>query len=857
MSDQKWIVLKFGGTSVSTRTNWQNIKDIAKNKLKENDKVILVCSALSGISNELEGMLKNINTISDDKIEAIIKRHLALAKEMEIKDFKPNEFEILKRLLKGIELTGEASPKISAQVMACGELMSTQLGSLFLKQNKLNASFVDIRKYLKAKPSSDNQWRKYCSCEVDFSYDKEFKESLSSISAEILITQGFIASDENCNTVLLGRGGSDTSATIIASKINAEKCEIWTDVPGLFTANPHAVPEARLLMSLEYKEAQEIASTGAKVLHPKCLYPVMKNDIPLQICWTDRPDFKGTLISSNTLDQGASVKSISLKRGITLVSMDTIGMWHQVGFLANIFSIFKDLDLSIDLVSTSEANLTVSLDHTANAINPEILEELILRLSNICSTKIISSCSAISLVGRNIRSILHKISSALKVFEEQKIYLVSQAASDLNITFVLDDEKADKLVVGLHELLFKHAKTRLSLGPTWTELFADSEITLDQKPFKWWQKRKDDLLKVAQEIPCAYVYNKELIEKRATQLKSLTSISKTFYSIKANSNPEILKILESLGLGFECVSLNEVKLIKNLFSGIENKRILFTPNFASKYEFENALKENVLINLDSTYPLKSWSNIFKNKDIFLRIDPGLGKGHHSFVKTAGLESKFGISPNELPQVLELCKNLNCKIIGLHAHAGSGIFDSSHWLDMLEFLYEISKSFDHVKIINVGGGLGVPERPDQENLNLKKLDKLLNDFKKDNPDIEIWMEPGRFLVAEAGVLISKVNQIKTKGDITYIGTSAGMNSFIRPMLYGSWHEIVNLSKLDKPLKMLANIVGPICESGDTLGFDRCLPETCEDDVLLIANTGAYGYSMSSNYNQRKPAEELLI
>ena len=185
------------------------------------------------------------------------------------------------------------------------------------------------------------------------------------------MTQGFIASDAAGDTVLLGRGGSDTSAAYLAAKLAAQRLEIWTDVPGMFSANPRATPQARLLRSLHYDEAQEIASSGAKVLHPRCILPAKSQQIPIAVYATQCPQIEGTHISAEGGDGAAQVKAVCIKKGITLVSLDSPGMWHEVGFLADAFQVFKRHGLSVDLVSTSETNVTVSLDPAANSLDPQ------------------------------------------------------------------------------------------------------------------------------------------------------------------------------------------------------------------------------------------------------------------------------------------------------------------------------------------------------------------------------------------------------------------------------------------------------------------------------------------------------
>ena len=296
-------------------------------------------------------------------------------------------------------------------------------------------------------------------------------QQLWSAARTVWITQGFIASDEHGDTVLLGRGGSDTSGSYFAAKLQARRLEIWTDVPGMFSANPRTVPTARLLRALEYDEAQEIASSGAKVLHPRCIMPVKQYGIPLYVYATQTPTLEGTVITTHGGNIAAQVKAVTIKKNITLLQMETVGMWHSVGFLADAFAVFKSHGLSIDLVSTSETSVTVSLDPAANTLDKPTLDVLMADLGRLCRVQVIGPCAAVSLVGRNIRAILHRLGDALELFEEQKIYLVTQAANDLNITFVIDEDQGDRLVSRLHEIAIRKMTADRVLGPTWEELY--------------------------------------------------------------------------------------------------------------------------------------------------------------------------------------------------------------------------------------------------------------------------------------------------------------------------------------------------------------------------------------------------
>ena len=249
--------------------------------------------------------------------------------------------------------------------------------------------------------------------------------------------------------------------------------------------------------------------------------------------------------------------------------------------------------------------------------------------------------------------------------------------------------------------------------------------------------------------------------------------------------------------------------------------------------------------------------IFDNQKLFIRLDPGQGYGHHEHVKTAGAQSKFGIPKFEIDELSRLVRDANATVIGIHAHSGSGILDPAAWRLVANELVEVAQRFPDAKVLDLGGGLGVPEKSGDPAFDLEALDGLLSSFKSDHPGYELWLEPGRYLVAGAGILLTRVTQTKGKGNKRYVGVGAGMNSMIRPALYGAYHEIVNLSRIDEPATLSATVVGPICETGDKLGSDRMLPECQEDDVMLVANAGAYGYVMGSRYNLRDIAPEIVL
>jgi diaminopimelate decarboxylase/aspartate kinase len=854
-----WIVLKFGGTSVSTLANWTNIALVAAERCAAGGRVLIVHSAVSGITDRLERLLEAATTASHEvEIKAIEERHRHLAAELGVAVGEEVErhFAELRELAAGIALVGEVSDRTRARVLAAGELIATRIGAQFLKARGLDVAWTDARTLLRAEERhSASAKASVLSAVCGFAPDEALAAQLAALPP-VLITQGFIASDDDGNTVLLGRGGSDTSAAYLAAKLRADRLEIWTDVPGMFSANPRATPTARLLRALHYDEAQEIATSGAKVLHPRCILPVRQQRIPLHVYATQAPHLPGTVLSAEGGEGGAQVKAVCTKKGITLISMDSPGMWHQVGFLADAFQVFKQHGLSVDLVSTSETTVTVSLDPAANTLENAQVSELVADLSRLCRVQVIGPCASVSLVGRNIRGILHQLGGAFEFFEEQKIHLVSQAANDLNFTFVVDEDQGDRLVEQLHELLIRPVPGDRVLGPTWQQLFSAAPQGV-RRPAPWWHTRRAELLDAFAGREAAFVYDLASVRAAARDLRSLKSIDRVHYSMKANPHREILKALRDEGIEFECVSRAEAELILATCPELEPQRILYTPNFAPREEYAWALSRGVRVTVDNSYVLEAWPGLFAGHEIFVRLDTGVGRGHHSHVRTAGTRSKFGVPLAELGALARAARAAGARITGLQAHVGSGIFDVTSWEHTARLLVAAAAPLADVRVIDVGGGLGVPERAEQPGVDLGRLDALLGQARVEHPGLEFWLEPGRYLVAAAGVLLARVTQLKGKGGVRFVGVATGMNSLIRPALYGAYHEIANLTRADDPATELVNIVGPICESADVLGHDRLLPPTQEGDVLLIANAGAYGHVMSSHYNLRAPAPELIL
>ena len=297
IAESPWVVMKFGGSSVSTAENWNTIAELLRCRLAAGLQPLVVHSALAGVSNALEEVLTSaISGDPSDALDRIRTQHYELADALGLDGpvMLDETLHELDQLVAGVRLVREVSVRVRVRIMALGELMATRLGAAYLDSQSLPVSWVDARDLLTSRSRVNRQTASaYLAATCDFTPDPELQASLSA-EKRIVLTQGFIARNKDGETVLLGRGGSDTSASYFAAKLKARRLEIWTDVPGMFTADPRVVPSARLLVALHYDEAQELASAGSAVLHPRCIAPVRESGIPIFIRSTSSPEIAGT-----------------------------------------------------------------------------------------------------------------------------------------------------------------------------------------------------------------------------------------------------------------------------------------------------------------------------------------------------------------------------------------------------------------------------------------------------------------------------------------------------------------------------------------------------------------------------------
>ncbi len=372
----------------------------------------------------------------------------------------------------------------------------------------------------------------------------------------------------------------------------------------------------------------------------------------------------------------------------------------------------------------------------------------------------------------------------------------------------------------------------------------------------------ETLSHIAQEYGTpVYVYHAERIKEQFNRLQAAftNTDTKFFYACKALTNLNVLHYIKEIGCNIDCSSVNEVRLAVK--AGFEPHNILYTSNNIAFSEIEAAVALGVHVNIDSISNLEKFGKKFGHSyPVGLRLRPNIMAGGNLKISTGHTNSKFGIPLEQIDKVLEVVKQNNLFVRNLHIHTGSEIKDVEVFAKGIEVLFKVAQDFPDLESVDLGGGFKVPYKPGEEGTDIEKLGKkVAEEFewfeKKYGRHLQVWFEPGKFLVSEAGYLVTTVNVMKESGTIAFAGVDSGLNHLIRPMFYGSYHAIENISNSHGPIKNYT-VVGNICET-DTFAEDRPLNEVRENDLLVFYNTGAYGFEMASNYNSRfKPAEVLV-
>lgn len=846
------LVCKFGGTSVRDSEAQHRLAAIVRDRLPQAP--LVVVSALAGVSDALLRILdlaaKGDEAGSRACLAEIERRHLEMAAGAACREEVEAILATLESHRRGMVLLEDAPAWARARFVASGELLSSRLTVASLEAAGIEARWFDAREVVRTEGSDPEK-----DPPLPEAIARRVQERLAPLlrPGAAVVTQGFIGAEAGGRTTLLGRGGSDYSASLLGAALGAARIEIWTDVDGVLTANPRLVPEARRVRVLSFDEASELAYFGAKVLHPSTLLPAMEASIPVWVGNAMRPAGDGTTIvaaGAEAADDRVAVKAIADKRGIVLVHVASTRMLMAHGFLARIFAAFERHRTVVDLVATSEVSVSLTVDDDRR------LGSIVAELESFARVRVERGMAVICLVGAGIA---RRASAAAEVFRAiggAELRLVSQGASAINLSLVVSDEDLEPVVRRLHETFFSGSLPAEIFG----EAFRDAAVP---RPVPHGETIEPARLRDAAErhgTPL-YVYDLDLVRRRAERVRrALAPLSpRLFYACKANAHPAILAALVAEGWGIEAASPGEAA--RALEAGAPAGSIVLSSNNAPTEGLRQSLRRGCVLTLGALSDLSRLGPEASGAEILLRVNPRVGEGHHRHVVTGGTHSKFGILPDDLPAALGAAAKAGLEVIGLHAHIGSGIVDPEPLAASLDRLLELVPSCPDVRVVDLGGGFGIPYRDGERELDLDAYAAIVRERldlfgRRTGRTIEPWFEPGRFVVAPAGALVARVTCRKESGGLVFVGLDTGMNHLLRPALYGAYHRIVNLTSPDAPVEWV-EVVGNVCESSDVFASARPLPRAEEGDLLAILDAGAYGFSMASAYNLWPMPKELVL
>ena len=464
----KWIVLKFGGTSVAGRSQWEVIAGLAQARRSQGFRVLLVCSAAAGVTNRLTALADQPQ--SSRLLDELLEIHLELSRDLDVdeSDWLPKAVELLDQRLAG--LAADAGPQARAALLSVGEWLSTQIALRFL-ETRMEVSWVDARDALEVVSDPElSPARQWLSAGCSAGRDPELEQRWSELKP-VVITQGFIGRTRDGGTALLGRGGSDTSAALLAGRLGAERLEIWTDVPGLFSADPRRIPQARLLTGVNYEEALEMAASGARVVHPRSIRAAGATGTPLVIRDLSRREAGGTRISTGQF-AARGIKTITCQEHMAVMLLQNLDARQQVGFLPGVFDVIRRCRVSIDLVATSETTTTVALNRESNHLGDRELHSLAEDLKSLCRVELFNDCVCVNLVGHGASTALCRLQNVMRHFEEHPLLMLSQSANDLCLSLLVRAGDEEPLLHGAHRALIPGPDEPADgvFGPIWEDI---------------------------------------------------------------------------------------------------------------------------------------------------------------------------------------------------------------------------------------------------------------------------------------------------------------------------------------------------------------------------------------------------
>jgi aspartate kinase len=802
-------VYKFGGTSVGTAERLKNLKSI----IPTNEPVLVVLSAMSGVTNAL---VETINLATEGKVKEAAEKlksleiyHLATCEELfSLGEFKKKATEVVNSVFEeAFSRIENPTSTTEKEILAIGEILSTNLFQIYLEEVEIKSVLLPALDFMKIDQEGEPDYQHI---------ESNITKLISSYpDTNLFVTQGYICRNHKGAIDNLKRGGSDYTAAIIGNAINASEVQIWTDIDGFHNNDPRFVSGTIPVRELSFDEAAELAYFGAKILHPSTIHPCRQKNIPVLLKNTLNPSDIGTAIT--TIQSQGEITAIAAKDGITAIRIKSLRMLMAHGFLKRVFEVFDDFKTPVDLITTSEVAVTVTIDDTNN------LEKITDALKKFSSVEIVSDQTILCVVGDFVAEkpgVAYRVLSALR---EIPIGQISYGGSSHNITLLVD------------------SKNKVSALQALQGVLTIRSITDTEKA----------------ETP-AYRYDLNLLNKTVRLAKG--EAEKHGYSlhfaVKANSNPRILETIAQHGIGADCVSGNEVKAA--IEAGFHPQTVVFAGVGKTIEEIEVAIRNQIkCIHIESLEELIVVNNAATQRNtvmpVALRLNPGLDAGTHKHITTGTSANKFGFGGTELAEALKTIHSLSgIKLIGFHFHIGSQITNLEKFAQLASYASKVYEENRHLQLsyINLGGGLGV----DYENPELNPVPDFASYFETfaqnlNLPDnIEVHFEPGRSMVAQCGELITRVLYVKEGQERFFAVVDAGMNNLIRPALYQATHNIYCLNPNSEEM-VEYDVVGPICESTDTFANQTLLPRLKSGDLLAIRSAGAYGESMSSRYNLR--------
>jgi aspartate kinase len=445
------VVAKFGGTSVADYDAMNRSADVV---LADSGARLVVLSASAGVTNLLVALAEGLEaTERFVKLDALRKIQFDILERLQ----NPNVIrEEVERLLENITTLAEAaslatSTALTDELVSHGELMSTLLFVEILRERNIAAQWFDVRKVMR---TSDRFGR----AEPDIAALAELTGQLLTPRLEegLVITQGFIGSEAKGRTTTLGRGGSDYTAALLGEALHATRVDIWTDVPGIYTTDPRVVPAAHRIDEIAFEEAAELATFGAKVLHPATLLPAVRSDIPVFVGSSKDPKAGGTLVCNKTANPPL-FRALALRRKQTLLTLHSLNMLHSRGFLAEVFGILARHNISVDLITTSEVSIALTLDTTGSTASSETLltQSLLIELSALCRVEVEENLALIALIGNDLSKACGVGKEVFGVLDPFNIRMICYGASSHNLCFLVPGGEAEQVVQKLHHNLFE------------------------------------------------------------------------------------------------------------------------------------------------------------------------------------------------------------------------------------------------------------------------------------------------------------------------------------------------------------------------------------------------------------------